>query len=170
MDDLEEPRWLDGEEQQSWFAFAYMLIRLPAALEAQMQRDANISQFDYLVLAALSMVPDRTQRMSDLADATASSLGRLSNVVIKLERRGWVRRTPDPIDGRYTLAILTDDGWDKVVTSAPGHVNEVRRLVFDPLTKAQQRQMGAIGQRILQAIDPELLARIQSSRDSQGEQ
>jgi hypothetical protein len=65
---------------------------------------------------------------------------------------GWVRRTPD---GRCTLAILTDDGWAKVTRSAPGHADEVRRLVFDPLTKAQQRQLGEISRRILRAIDPD---------------
>jgi DNA-binding MarR family transcriptional regulator len=154
MEDSGEPRWLDVEQQRSWYAFAYALIRLPAALDAQMQRDAGISQFDYLVLSALSMMPGRTLRMSDLATYTASTLSRLSNVVSRLEKRRWVRRTADPADGRYTLAILTDEGWAKVVASAPSHVAEVRRLVFDPLTKAQQRQLGDISGRILRAIDP----------------
>ncbi|WP_433519637.1 MarR family winged helix-turn-helix transcriptional regulator [Nonomuraea sp. CA-143628] len=155
MDSPGEPRWLDVEEQQNWYALAYALIRLPAALDAQMQRDAGISHFEYLVLSGLSLMPDHTQRMSDLAIYTASTLSRLSNVVIRLEKRGWLRRTPDPTDGRYTLAILTEEGRAKVAASAPAHVNEVRRLVFDPLTKAQQQQMGRIAQRILKAIDPD---------------
>jgi DNA-binding MarR family transcriptional regulator len=155
MEDSPEPRWLDTEEQRNWYAFAYALIRLPAALDAQMQRDAGISHFEYLVLSGLSSMPARTLRMSDLAQITASTLSRLSNVVARLEKRGWVNRTPDPADGRYTLAILTDDGWAKVTTIAPAHVNEVRRLVFDPLTKTQQQQMGRIAQRILKAIDPD---------------
>jgi len=83
------------------------------------------------------------------------SLARLSQAVGRLEKRGWVRRMPDPDDGRYTLAVLTDDGWDKVVATAPGHVEEVRRLVFDPLTRAQHRQLREIGQRIMRAIDPD---------------
>ena len=150
-----EPRWLDADEQQTWLAFAYTLMRLPAALDAQLQRDAGISHFEYLVLAGLSMSPERTLRMSDLAEFTASSLSRLSNVVSRLEGRGWIRRTPDPADGRATLAILTEQGWDKVVASAPWHVDEVRRQVFDPLTKAQQRQLREICRRILYAIDPD---------------
>jgi DNA-binding MarR family transcriptional regulator len=105
-------------------------------------------------MAGLSMAAERTLRMSDVAEFTDSSLSRLSNVVNRLERRGWVRRTPDPTDGRYTLAVLTDDGWGKVVASAPGHVAEVRRLVFDPLTKAQQRQLRQISRRILHTVDP----------------
>jgi len=158
MENPQEPRWLDAEEQRTWYAFAYALVRLPAALDAQMQRDAGISQFEYLVLSALSMAPDRTLRMSMLATYSASSLSRLSNVVGRLEKRGWVRRTTDPVDARATLTILTEDGWTKVVASAPAHVDEVRRLVFDPLTKAQQRQLGSIAERILRAIDPDLMA------------
>lgn len=155
MDDPGEPQWLDSEEQWNWFQFAYALIRVPAELEAQMQRDAGISQFEYMVLSALSMATDRTLRMSDLAEFTASTLSRLSNAVARLEKRGWVHRAPDPADGRYTLARLTEDGWAKVTESAPAHVAEVRRIVFDPLTKAQQRQMGVIAQRMLRAIEPD---------------
>ena len=158
MEHPHEPRWLDAEEQRIWYALAYALVRLPAALDAQMQRDAGISQFEYLVLSALSIAPDRTLRMSMLATYAASSLSRLSNVVGRLEKRGWVRRTTDPVDARATLTILTEDGWTKVVASAPAHVDEVRRLVFDPLTKAQQRQLGNIAERILRAIDPDLMA------------
>jgi hypothetical protein len=66
-----------------------------------------------------------------------------------------VRRTPDPADGRYTLATLTGQGQAKVTQAAPGHVQEVRRLVFDPLTKTQSRQLREIGRRITRAIDPD---------------
>lgn len=150
-----QPRWLDEEEQQTWLALASLMMRLPAALDAQLQRDAGISHFEYQVLAGLSMSPRHTLRMSVLATFAEGSLPRLSQVVSRLEKRGWVRRTPDPADGRFTLAILTDEGWEKVVATAPGHVEEVRRLVFDPLSKAQQRQLRAIGDRVTRTIDPE---------------
>jgi len=107
------------------------------------------------VLALLSEAPGRTLRMSELAMWAGSSLPRLSQVVARLEQRGWVRRTPDPADGRYTLATLTRTGQAKVTQAAPGHVREVRRLVFDPLTKTQARQLREIGQRITRAIDPD---------------
>lgn len=151
----EEPRWLDSEEMRTWLALASVLIRLPSALDAQLQRDAGISHFEYQVLAALSEAPDRTLRMSVLAILAEGSLSRLSQVVTRLEKRGWVRRVPDPSDGRYTLAILTEQGWEKVVATAPGHVNAVRSLVFDPLTKAQTRQLRDIGRRVMRAIDPD---------------
>lgn len=90
-----------------------------------------------------------------MAAFAKGSLARLSQVVARLEKRGWIRRTPDPDDGRFTLAILTDTGRDKVVATAPGHVAEVQRLVFDALTRAQQRQLHDIGRRIVRVIDPD---------------
>lgn len=155
MGATEDPRWLTDEEQHAWFTLGSMAVRLVPALDAQLRRDAGLTHFEYTVLATLSEAPGRTLRMSQLGFLAEGSLPRLSQVVSRLEKRGWVRRAPDPEDGRYTLAILTDDGWDKVVATAPGHVNEVRRLVFDSLTKAQVGQLTAISQRIMRAIDPE---------------
>jgi DNA-binding MarR family transcriptional regulator len=154
MDDRLEPRWLDPEERQAWLALVSMMIRLPGALDAQLQRDAGISRFEYQVMVCLSESPDRALRMSVLATLVEGSLPRLSQVVNRLEKRGWVRRAPDPDDGRYTLAILTDEGGVKVAQTSPEHVKEVRRLVFDPLTKPQVRQLQQIGRRIVRAIDP----------------
>ncbi|MEW1636863.1 MarR family transcriptional regulator [Streptomyces sp. NPDC093801] len=148
-----EPRWLDAEERQTWLSLTAMVINLSSALDGQLQRDAGISHFEYQVLATLSEAADRTMRMSDLALLTNGSLSRLSHVVKRLEKQGWVRRSPDPDDGRYTLALLTETGWEKTVATAPGHVEEVRRLVFDPLTQAQQRTLRTIGHRVNEAVD-----------------
>lgn len=150
-----EPEWLTDEEQQTWLALASLIVRLPAALDGQLQRDAGLSHVEYTVMAMLSTAPDRTLRMSELAGLAESSLSRLSQIVGRLEKRDWVRRTPDPRDGRYTLAILTEPGWDKVVASAPGHVREVRRLVFDSLTKTQQRGLREAALRLMRTVDPE---------------
>ncbi|MFG2044783.1 MarR family winged helix-turn-helix transcriptional regulator [Dactylosporangium sp. NPDC048998] len=155
MSDPGQPRWLDEEQQRIWYLVAYALIRVPATLDAQMHRAADLSQFEYMVLSALSLAPGRRLRLRVLAGYTASTLARLGNVITRLEHRGWVRRVPDPADGRSTLAVLTDEGMAKVEASAPAHVAEVRRIIFDPLTKTQQRQLGVIAQRILAVTDPD---------------
>jgi len=143
--------WLSHEQQTAWRPFVALLIRLPAALDAQLQKDAGVSQFDYLVLSALSESPDRTLRMSELAATASSSLSRLSHVVSRLEARGWVRREPCPGDGRFINAVLTEEGWQKVVETAPGHVAAVRSLLVDTLTDEEFQALGAISEKVLTA-------------------
>src|SRR5262245_21204699 len=106
---------------------------LPAALESQLQRDSGLTHFGYWVMAMLSESPDRSRRMSELAALAHGSQSRLSHTVAKLEERGWVRRERAGADGRGFTAVLTDAGYDTIVGAAPGHVEEVRRLVFDVL-------------------------------------
>lgn len=151
----DEPRWLDEDEREVWLALVGVMIRVPAELDRQLQRDSNMSHFEYQVLAGLSDAPERTMRMSRLAEFTEGSLPRLSQVVGRLERRGWVERRPDPTDGRYTLATLTDGGFAELERAAPGHVEAVRRLVFDPLSPTQHAQLAEIGRAILGGLDPE---------------
>ena len=143
--------WLTDEQQAAWRPFIALLLRLPAALDAQLQRDAGITNFDYLVLSGLSETPSRTLRMSELAAIANSSLSRLSHVVSRLEARGWVRREPCPGDGRFINAVLTDDGWQKVLTTAPGHVTAVRELLVNVLTEEEFEQLGAISAKVLAA-------------------
>lgn len=143
------PRWLNSDELAAWRPLGGLLLRLPAALDAQMQRDAGLSHFEYLVLASLSEAPARTLRMKVLARLANGSLSRLSHVVKRLEGRGWVRRETSRSDGRYTNAVLTDTGWDKVVASAPGHVEAVRTLVLDALGGDDLDRLGAIAWRLL---------------------
>jgi DNA-binding MarR family transcriptional regulator len=150
-----EPRWLTEQEQHTWLELISMLTWLPDALDAQLQRDAGISHFEYQVMAMLSMSPQRTRRMKEVAALANGSLTRLSRTVDRLEARGWVTRRPDPEDGRSTLAVLTDAGWRKVLATAPDHVAEVRRLVFDPLTTTQARQLHEIAARVRRVVRPD---------------
>jgi DNA-binding MarR family transcriptional regulator len=143
--------WLSDEQQAAWRPFAALLLRLPALLDAQLQKDAGITHFDYIVLSRLSEAPGRALRMSELAATASSSLSRLSHVVSRLEARGWVRREPCPGDGRFISAVLTEEGWHKVVATAAGHVAAVRELLVDTLTGEEFAQLGALSEKILAA-------------------
>ena len=106
-------------------------------------------------MACLSETPGSMLRMSVLATITGSSLPRLSQAVGRLEKRGWTSRQPDASDSRYTLAVLTGAGLRELEEIAPSHVTAVREFVFDRLTRAQTRQLGAISQRILDGLPPD---------------
>ena len=154
METTQQTPLLTDEEFSTWLPLIGVMIKLPAALNEQLQRDAEISHFEFWALMGLCLHEGHSARMSDLAVLTNGSLSRLSQVISRLEKRGWVQRAPDPTDGRCTLAILTGEGWEKFVDALPGHSEAARRFVFDPLTKAQGRQLRDICGRILRAIDP----------------
>ena len=141
---MDEVRWLTDEQQHTWRRFVEVLVRVPAALETQLQRDAGLTHMGYFVLSALSEQPDRRLAMSKLAKQVSASLSRLSHVVARLEAQGWVRRERDPEDGRVQIAVLTEAGFAKVVESAPGHAEAVQQLIFDRLSAAQMRQLAKL--------------------------
>ena len=147
--------WLDDRELAAWVRLAAVLELLPGALDTQLRRDAGLTHFEYYCLAMLSEAPQRTLRMTALAQQANATLPRLSHVVRKLEERGLVERFPCREDARATNARLTPAGWDKVVATAPGHVANVRHHVIDALTPRQVDQLAALGEAMLARLDPE---------------
>jgi len=146
-------RWLSDDEMRAWLKLTGVMLKLAPTLDSQLQRDSDLTHFDYLCLAMLSESDDdRTLTMSALAQRTNASLSRLSHVITKLEKRGFVCREPSPVSRRVTLVRLDDDGWDVLVKAAPGHVETVRSLVFDGLepedVAALERVAGHIVERV----------------------
>jgi DNA-binding MarR family transcriptional regulator len=130
-----------------------LITWLPWSIDQQLRRDSELGMVEYQALAMLSQSPARTMRMSSLAEVTNASLSRLSHLVKRLEARGLVRREPDPADGRFTNAILTDRGFQALAEAAPGHVAHVRSLVIDVLSAEQLRRLGVAADRIMSHID-----------------
>lgn len=148
-------RWLTQDELATWVRLVAVLELLPNVLDSQLRRDADLTNFDYYVLAMLSEAEDRTLRMTALAAQTNAALPRLSHVVRRLEERGLVDRLPCPEDKRATNAHLTDAGLAAVTAAAPGHVANVRDHVIDALTSEQVAQLGEIADALLARLDPD---------------
>ncbi|WP_166822784.1 MarR family winged helix-turn-helix transcriptional regulator [Brevibacterium limosum] len=150
-----DPSAFTADELETWSSIATLLEWLPAALDAQMQRDSQISHFEYGILFALSRAQEETLAMKELAGFANSTLSRLSRAVARLEAKDWVTRCPDPDDGRTTIASLTEAGRTAMRAATPGHVDLVRRVVFGSLTPAQARALGKASRRITSAIREE---------------
>ncbi|MEU1273255.1 MarR family transcriptional regulator [Streptomyces sp. NPDC005799] len=150
---MSEPRWLSGEQLAAWRGFMKLLHTLPAALESQLQQDAKLSFIEYYVLAHLSDQPEYRMRMSELAVLANTELSRLSHMIGRLEKRAFVRREPDPRNGRYTQAILTETGFAYLAKAAPGHVGRVLDLFVDALTPEELRTLNQITGKVLARIE-----------------
>ena len=152
---MTETPWLDDTQRLAWVRFAAVLELLPGALDAQLERDEQLTHYDYYCLAMLSEAPDRTLQMTVLASMTNATLPRLSRVMNRLEDTGYVRREPCPGDRRATNLVLTTAGWEKVIRAAPGHVRTVRKLAIDTLTDQEVEQLSTISARMLTVLDPD---------------
>ncbi|MCT9934340.1 MarR family transcriptional regulator [Planotetraspora sp. A-T 1434] len=150
---MSETRWLDDEEQRTWRAYLSTSHLLQEALERQLQRDSGMPHAYYMILVCLSESPGRTMTMTQLGVVTQFSASRLSHAMARLEEKGWVRRVKHPEDRRATVAELSDEGFKALAEAAPGHVEEVRRFLFDPLTRDQIRQFHDILSTILSGIE-----------------
>ncbi|MBM7784925.1 MarR family winged helix-turn-helix transcriptional regulator [Tenggerimyces flavus] len=142
-------RWLDDSEQQTWRAFIFAQRMLFEQLDRELQRDAGMPHAYYILLAVLSEQPGRRLRMSELAEILGSSRSRTSHAVARLEEWGWIERVADPSDGRGQVAQLTPKGYAAVDAAAPGHVEGVRKHLFDQLTPTQVRQLRRISESIV---------------------
>ena len=148
-------RWLSQDERAAWLAVSGLVAKLPSALDAQLQRDAGLTYFEYMVLAVLSEHPERTLQMSEIAAFASASLSRLSHAATRLESQGLITREPVPGQGRgrRTQATLTDAGYEKVRTTAPDHVTHVRQLLIDGLTAHEIAVLTRIGNRAMDRIE-----------------
>ena len=145
---MADTRWLTPHEQGAWRAYLEMTRLLFDTLDRELQRDAGMPHAYYVLLVALSEAPERTLRMSELAEQTQSSRSRLSHAVARLEEAGWVRREACDTDKRGAVAVLTEAGYRKLVAAAPGHVSGVRRHLFDRLTAEQVVQLRTISEAV----------------------
>ncbi|KUO15823.1 MarR family winged helix-turn-helix transcriptional regulator [Streptomyces dysideae] len=156
------PRWLDTEERRAWLAYVEFSTHLSDHLNRQLRRDAGLTHADYTLLAHLSSVPDRTLTMSELAQRLKITRSRLTHAVTRLQQAGYVDRCDDPANRRDQLAVLTAQGSRLLERAAPGHVEAVRRAVFDALTREQVRQFAEIGEAVNAALQ-----RVDAAQDDQ---
>ncbi|MEU2336727.1 MarR family transcriptional regulator [Streptomyces sp. NPDC006654] len=146
------PRWLNPEERRAWLAYVQFSTHLSDHLNRRLRRDAGMTHADYSLLAHLSSVEEHSLTMSELAERLKITRSRLTHAVTRLQEAGYVDRREDPASRRNQLAVLTPAGLALLERAAPGHVEAVRRVVFDALTPEQVSQFAVIGEAISAAL------------------
>jgi DNA-binding MarR family transcriptional regulator len=110
-------------------AFVAMMKRI----DADLQREHRMSHAEYMALMFLSEAADRTLGLSELARRCQQSLSAVSRTVGRMEAQGLVRREQSDQDARAYNAVLTDAGLARLQQATPGHVDSLRRHLFDHL-------------------------------------
>nr|VDG63969.1 multiple antibiotic resistance operon transcription repressor MarR [Streptococcus thermophilus] len=155
---------LSAHEAETWTRVWACHMKLPSTLDAQLKRDAGVTYFEFQALLNVAKAPKKSLRMTELADATMMSLSHLSRVVTRLEKKGLVSRTPDPNDGRSTFATLTAAGAKTVDAGLPGHVGEMRRIMFDNLTDYEMEAVSSALAKMAAALAEPARAVVADSR------
>lgn len=151
----DESRPLDPVERVAFIRFALVAQGVSAQLDAQLIANSAMTHFEYQILNFLNGSPERSLPMTRLAELTASSLSRLSHAVAHLEKGGRVTRSRSAEDGRVTIATLTDEGRRVYREAVPGHVANIRRLIFDRLDAAEVAQLDSVMGKLVPGIDPQ---------------
>ena len=149
------PRWLNPAEMKAWRRYIVASRRLIEALDNDLA-EHELSLADYEILAQLSDAPNRSMRMSELADAAMLSRSRLSHRMKVMEKSGWITREACPIDKRGSFAVMTNKGWKAIVAAAPDHVESVRSRFVDQLSKADQIALAQIFERVSDSLRKDL--------------
>lgn len=141
---MSDAHWLSEDHQRVWRNYLAATRMVEGELERQLQRDSGMPTTYYEIMVSLSEAPDRTLRMSELADRSRFSRSRLSHAVARMEQEGWIERKECPSDKRGAFAVLTEKGFGALASAAPAHVEQVRSLLFDVLSSEQIEQLGEI--------------------------
>ncbi len=144
---------MTAEQSRAWVSLITTAELLPAALDAQLQRDAHLTHYEYMLLGTLQR--SGAMRLSDLAAATNATLPRTSKVVSRLRERGLVESRENANDRRSVEIALTGEGRRQTVLATPGHFDTVHRLVLDHLSDEQLEALSDALAPIIAGLDPQ---------------
>ena len=150
---MEKGRWLDEREERAWRALQFMQMRLEGELARQLAADSGLSYPDYLVVVALTDRPEGRMRLFELGNVLGWEKSRLSHHVGRMADRGLVKKERCDSDRRGAYVVVTKRGRREIERAAPGHVEAVRRLFVDQLTRAQLDAIGDAAEAVLAALD-----------------
>jgi DNA-binding MarR family transcriptional regulator len=127
------PPPLTPDEELAWRALARAVLVIPRVLDSELLQAQRLSLTEYSVLMNLSEQPDRSLRMSELANVVSISISGLTRVVERLSREGLVKRVRAETDRRGQLAVLTPAGLARLEKAYVTHLAGVREHVMDHL-------------------------------------
>ena len=82
------------------------------------------------LLSALAVIAKRGPlRLSDLAQLEGVSAPSMTRTVAELEARGYVVRSPDPVDGRAVLVAAADAGTAAILDARSARAQVVAELL-----------------------------------------
>lgn len=123
---MDERHWRDDDLVAAWSGLLRLHAALVPLIDADLKRAAGMPLSWYDVLLELNAAPQRRLRMRELGEAAVLSRTRVSRVVDELVATGYVKRTPNPDDGRSAFTELTESGRKAFRRAAPVYLDRIR--------------------------------------------
>jgi DNA-binding MarR family transcriptional regulator len=125
---------------RSWRLFFESALALLDILDAELERDAGISQRWYDVLVHLEESPEGVP-MNLLADRILYSKSGFTRVVDRMEEAGLIRRVRPEHDRRTILVVLTERGTETLERARRHHRDGIDRHFARHLSDADVKAL-----------------------------
>jgi DNA-binding MarR family transcriptional regulator len=125
---------LEPGQLAAYFALMEVGSLLGHAVEQQLREEGGLSYIQFQILAVLGEDAEGRRRMTDVADRLVHSRSGLTYQVGQLAEIGLVAKAPSPDDERSVIVSITPAGRALLDRVLAGHVQVVRRLLFEPLS------------------------------------
>ena len=145
---------LTETELRAWQAFLHAHHEVVEALDRELRQEHGVTLSEYDVLLRLARAPERALRMGDLAARVLLSPSGITRLVERLEARGLLYRSADPVDGRVALATLTGRGLRLIRVAARTHVGGIREHFSGRLRGPELRAVASALERIAGPHEP----------------
>lgn len=137
----------------AWRAFLTAHARVLDVLERELREREGLPLTWYDVLVQLSEADGHRLRMQELADQVLLSKSGLTRLIDRMEREGYVERSPCNDDRRGTWATMTPAGFDRIRRTAPTHLGGVREHFADVIDDDEATHLTAALERIVTRLD-----------------
>ena len=107
---MAQERWLNENQQRLWRLYVDVQHHLEGVLHRELLADSGLSSAEFALLVPLSETPAEKLRARDLCRELGWDRTRLSHLVIRMERRGLVRRSACADDASGSMVELTAEG------------------------------------------------------------
>jgi DNA-binding MarR family transcriptional regulator len=94
------------------------IVRLNLAVTRVLEEitgEFGLPMADYLVLGVIRGAPEGRSAPTAIAEVLGRTTGGMTLTLDRLVAAGWVRRSPDPADGRRVVVELTAEGHELAV-------------------------------------------------------
>ncbi len=139
-----EPDPFGEHEFRVWRGFLRAHRAITDELNRRLVSGHGLTMLHYGVLITLVTGPDRTLRMTDLAERVLTSPSGMTRAIGRLADEGLVERKQDAGDRRSYVVRLTSLGLTRLREAQVTHHACVRELLLDGLDADDLRRLAAI--------------------------